>query len=299
MAAAVCRPAQAPWPRAAHQRRPSAGAETSPTTGWSSLHQRDQGRPDRHPADEVLGAVDRVDHPLSLAGAGGGLGGAELLPQHPVAGPGPGQRGPQRLLYRGVGVGHRREIRLGLHVEVQCPEPGRGDRVGGVCEHMRQRQVVGVTGGLGAGSPSAGPGDGGHGRKPIGCAAGPTAPALIRPRPPVPLREASNRRYEASRRGSAWPSATHRSRAHSPAGSAIAVVGDSRRCPPPGRRSRQQAVRGDVRQPEAAHPRGIDDPSARLRAGGRRSATALLEVCRPLPIALTSPTARSPPGLAD
>ena len=56
----------------------------------------------------------------------------------------------------------------------------------------------------------------------------------------------------------------------------------------------QQAVRRDVREAERAYARGVDDPARRRPAA--RSATALVEVCRPLPIALTTPTARSASG---
>ena len=96
-------PAYAPPPRLAHQRRPSAGALTTPTADLVVDHQRDQGGPDRHAADEVLGAVDRVDHPAPRTPAGV----LHLLAVHRVPRPGPAERAPQRLLDGGVGVGDR------------------------------------------------------------------------------------------------------------------------------------------------------------------------------------------------
>ena len=108
-------------------------------------HQRDQGRPHRHAADEVLGAVDRVDHPAPLAVAGRAL----LLAEHGVARPGPGQGAADALLDRLVGVGHRGQVGLVHHVQVQRLEPARGQRVGVVGQHVREPQVVGVVGGHG------------------------------------------------------------------------------------------------------------------------------------------------------
>ena len=53
-----------PSPRAAHHRRPSAGADTTPTTApRSRCVERDQRRPHRDAADEAGGAVDRIDDP--------------------------------------------------------------------------------------------------------------------------------------------------------------------------------------------------------------------------------------------
>ena len=53
-----------PSPRAAHHRRPSAGADTTPTiTPRSAMGERDQRRPHRDAADEAGRPVDRVDDP--------------------------------------------------------------------------------------------------------------------------------------------------------------------------------------------------------------------------------------------
>ena len=70
--------------RAAHQRRCSAGALDHPDDRHAVVQQCDQRRPHRHAADEVLGAVDRVDHPLPPAESRGA---AELLTQHRIIGP--------------------------------------------------------------------------------------------------------------------------------------------------------------------------------------------------------------------
>ena len=55
--------ANAPAPRAAHQRRPSAGAETTPQHELAVALEREQRRPHRDAAREVPRAVDRVDDP--------------------------------------------------------------------------------------------------------------------------------------------------------------------------------------------------------------------------------------------
>ena len=74
---AIVRP-HAPWPRTAHQRLPSAGAETT----RDAVLERDQRREDRNPADVVRRPVDRVEDPaLALARVG-----AELLAEHALAG---------------------------------------------------------------------------------------------------------------------------------------------------------------------------------------------------------------------
>ena len=66
-AAASDLPVHAPVPCAAHQRRPSAGADDQPDDHLVALHERDERGPHRHAADEVLRAVDRVDDPAARA----------------------------------------------------------------------------------------------------------------------------------------------------------------------------------------------------------------------------------------
>jgi hypothetical protein len=106
-------------------------------------HQRDQRGPDRHAAHEVLRPVDRVHDPPALAVAGG----AVLLPEHGVPRPRARQGPADALLHGLVGVGHRSEVRLVDHMQVQGPEAARGCRVGVVGQDVREPQVVGVGGG--------------------------------------------------------------------------------------------------------------------------------------------------------
>ena len=44
-----------------------------------------------------------------------------------------------------VGIGHGRQVGLGLDPQVERPEPPGRDVVGGVCEDMREAQVVVVA----------------------------------------------------------------------------------------------------------------------------------------------------------
>ena len=77
----------APRPRPAHQRMPSAGADATPTIELARVLEPDQRRPDRHAAHVALRAVDRVDDPPVLgvvAVAGASV--AELLAEHGVIG---------------------------------------------------------------------------------------------------------------------------------------------------------------------------------------------------------------------
>ena len=181
---------------------PSAGADTSPTTGWSPSISAIRVRPDRHAADEVLGAVDRVDHPLPVARPGRRRRHAELLAEHAVARAGAGQRRAERLLHRGVRVGDRGQVGLRLDVQVEGPEPGHRDRVGGVGEQVGERRDRRRTGPCR--QPSRSPDASPSTRSP--------GPAVAPGRgSPSPAREASSRRYDASRRGSALPAATQAS----------------------------------------------------------------------------------------
>ena len=106
--------------------------------GHVVVDERDQGRPGGHPADEVVGAVDRVDDPAPGAVAGG----LELLALDGVAGPGALELDPDQLLGRLVGVADQREVGLGLHDEVVRPEPGHRDPLDGVRQDMGKAQVV-------------------------------------------------------------------------------------------------------------------------------------------------------------
>ena len=65
-AASARRPRTRRPPRIAHQRRPSAGAEASPSTHFALPLECQQRRPDRHAAHVARRAVDRIDDPLRL-----------------------------------------------------------------------------------------------------------------------------------------------------------------------------------------------------------------------------------------
>src|SRR6185369_8930256 len=73
----------------------------------------DQRGPDRHVADEVLGAVDRIDDPAVLLVADG----AELLAEEPVRRKRAAEHLADRLLGTLVSLGHRRGVRLQRDVE--------------------------------------------------------------------------------------------------------------------------------------------------------------------------------------
>ena len=59
--------AKAPPPRVAHQRRPSIGADTTPSTSSPSSSSAEQRRPRRRAPQVRLRAVDRVDDPAPRA----------------------------------------------------------------------------------------------------------------------------------------------------------------------------------------------------------------------------------------
>ena len=72
---------------------------------------------------------------------------AALLAQHGVARPLGADHGTQRVLGGGVGVGDRGAVGLAGDAQVGGAEPVDGDRVGGVGEPQREREIVGVVGG--------------------------------------------------------------------------------------------------------------------------------------------------------
>src|SRR5439155_9609124 len=76
----------------------------------------DQRGPDGHVADEVLGAVDRVDDPASPLIAHR----AELLAEEPVLGKRAAEHLADDLLGALVGLRHRRRVRLQRHVEARA-----------------------------------------------------------------------------------------------------------------------------------------------------------------------------------
>ena len=128
--------AQAPSPALAHQRRPSAGAETSPTLDPALALEREQRPPDGDAADVVPRAVDRVDDPAVWRAVV-----AELLAEHALAGPPAGDERADRLLGRPVGLADGRQVGLRLDAQVGGAEASERDRVGGVGELVREAEV--------------------------------------------------------------------------------------------------------------------------------------------------------------
>ena len=110
------------------------------------------------------------------------------------------------------------------------------------------------------------------------------------------LRAVSSRRNDATRSGSAWPSATASSSPHS--GSSVPWVQPRGQSSVISSRSGNASIRSlrlHVREPERADAGGVDDPAA--RRPGSASMYADVEVCRPRPVtALTMPTSRSAVG---
>ena len=110
---------------------------TTPTTGTpsssSAIRLATPGR--RY---EVLGAVDGVDHPLPAAECRRP---AVLLTEDPVVRALAGQDGAQVGLDGFVGVGDRRQVRLGVDPQIQGAEPVERDRVGALREFQRHLEV--------------------------------------------------------------------------------------------------------------------------------------------------------------
>ena len=103
------------------------------------FEQRDQTGPHRHPAHEVLGAVDWVDDPLSSGESGGS---AELLAYDAVVRPFASEHFTQVGFDRPIGVGYRSQIRFGVDAQVERAEPGASQHVCTVGQRQRQRQIV-------------------------------------------------------------------------------------------------------------------------------------------------------------
>ena len=110
-AASGCARSRRRRPRAAHQRRFSAGADTTPTTISSSSISAISVAQTGHAAHEVLRGVDRVDDPAARL----------PYPVLPYSSPSTASRGRARLqraadllLDAAVGVGDRRQVRLRL-----------------------------------------------------------------------------------------------------------------------------------------------------------------------------------------
>ncbi len=129
-------PAHAPSPRTAHQRRPSAGAETRPTSTSPSRSSASSVAHTGHAAHVVPRPVDRVDDPARRGAVV-----AELLAEHALAGALARDELADRLLGGAVGLRDRRQVGLRLDDEVERAEARERDRVGGVGEAVREGEV--------------------------------------------------------------------------------------------------------------------------------------------------------------
>ena len=102
------------------------------------FEERNQTGPHRNSAHEVLGAVDRVDHPLAaLEDRRSTL----FLAEDRVPGPLASQDRPDGFFDRLVGVGDRGEVGFGVDAQIEGAEAVEGDRVGPVGEGHCQLQV--------------------------------------------------------------------------------------------------------------------------------------------------------------
>ena len=72
-------------------------------------------------------------------------GAAEFLAEHGIPGTGTGQLAADGLLGRLVRISDRRQVRLGLDVEVQRLEAAHGLVIHGIGQHMGQAQVIVVA----------------------------------------------------------------------------------------------------------------------------------------------------------
>ena len=105
--------------------------------------ERDQHTPERHAADERLGAVDRIDDPAPAARAARL---AELFAEDPVAGERGRQRGPQPLL--GPAVGDRNGTAVGFRLDHQPRlEVAEREAARFVGSAACDRELVGIGGG--------------------------------------------------------------------------------------------------------------------------------------------------------
>ena len=137
---------KAPAPRAAHQRRPIAGAETTPTTisprSSSASRVAHTGMPRTYPLVPSIGSTiqRRVPDPSV------GVGLAVLLAEHRVLGTPGRQVLAHRLLDGAVGLRDRGQVGLGLDHEILGAEPGHRDRIGDAGQLQREVEVVGGAG---------------------------------------------------------------------------------------------------------------------------------------------------------
>ena len=114
--------AHAPPPRHAHQRSSSAGADRTRRLELAVALDREQRPEQGHAADEVVGAVDRVDVPADRRV--GGLA-AVLLADEAVIRERVEEAPADHPLDLGVGLGHERLVGLGRDLEVAPEMPPR------------------------------------------------------------------------------------------------------------------------------------------------------------------------------
>ncbi len=133
--------AKAPMPRAAHQRRPSAGAEATPTTSSPSTSRAMSVAQIGMPLTKL--DVPSMGSMIQRARAAGGADQALLLAQDGVVGAGDRQPGPDGGLGPAVGHGHLGPVGLVLDLEVGGAEVGQGDGVGPVGQVEGQLQLAG------------------------------------------------------------------------------------------------------------------------------------------------------------
>ena len=155
---------------------PARAPTRRPTTTRSSVGQREQGRPHRHAADEVLGAVDRVDDPAPVAAGRRVV--AELLAEQRVVRALRRQRRADGGLDRPVGVADRSQVGLGLDDQVERPEPLQRKEIGSIGEGQRQSASVSRV----RGRPPVAPSRLSRGRKPGSDAASAATAGRRRPR---------------------------------------------------------------------------------------------------------------------
>jgi len=98
--------------------------------------ERDQGRPDRDPAGEVLRTVDRVEDPADRSAAA-----ALLLAEDALAGALDCDPLSQGSLDCAVGVGYRCQVGLRLDAEVRGAEAGQAEGVGEAGQLERELEV--------------------------------------------------------------------------------------------------------------------------------------------------------------
>ena len=110
-----------------------------PDLGYTIDQQGDQACPYRYAAHEILGSVDRVDDPLPPGQSGCPT---EFLAEDAVVRTDPGKSLPQACFDRMIGVANRRQVRFGLDLQVNCPEPVQRHRVRLIGQSQRHRKVV-------------------------------------------------------------------------------------------------------------------------------------------------------------